>query len=86
MGVDPSIMGIGPSPAIKHLLKVAGLTLNDIDLVEVSFKLIESAFNAQERGAKDCSQGFSYRSREIRLFYIELKLLSILKQNEIIRS
>lgn len=38
VGVDPSIMGIGPSPAIKNLLKVAGLSLNDIDLVEVSME------------------------------------------------
>nr|XP_023015250.1 3-ketoacyl-CoA thiolase, mitochondrial-like [Leptinotarsa decemlineata] len=37
VGVDPSIMGIGPAPAIKNLLKATGKTLNDIDLVEVSF-------------------------------------------------
>lgn len=36
VGVPPEIMGIGPVPAIKNVLKVAGLTLNDIDLVEVS--------------------------------------------------
>lgn len=36
VGVDPSIMGIGPAPAIRNLLKVAGKTLNDIDLIEVS--------------------------------------------------
>lgn len=35
VGVEPSIMGIGPAPAIKNLLKVTGKTLNDIDLVEV---------------------------------------------------
>lgn len=35
VGVDPSIMGIGPSPAIKNLLKVTGKTLNDLELVEV---------------------------------------------------
>lgn len=39
-GVDPSIMGIGPVPAIQNLLKAAGKTLDDIDLVEVrTFKL-----------------------------------------------
>ncbi|KAI5752436.1 hypothetical protein M8J77_017018 [Diaphorina citri] len=42
VGVDPSIMGIGPSPAIKNLLKIAGLSLNDIDLVEIN-----EAFGAQ---------------------------------------
>jgi hypothetical protein len=36
VGVDPSIMGIGPVPAIQNLLKATNLTLNDIDLVEVS--------------------------------------------------
>ena len=35
VGVDPSIMGIGPSPAIKNLLKATGKTLNDMELVEV---------------------------------------------------
>lgn len=36
VGVDPSIMGIGPSPAIKQLLKDSNKTLEEIDLVEVS--------------------------------------------------
>ena len=35
VGVDPTIMGIGPAPAIKQLLSKQGLSLNDIDLVEV---------------------------------------------------
>jgi acetyl-CoA acyltransferase 2 len=34
-GVDPKIMGIGPSPAITNLLKKTKLTLNQIDLVDV---------------------------------------------------
>lgn len=34
-GVDPSIMGIGPVPAIRNLLKSTGKTLDDIELVEV---------------------------------------------------
>lgn len=38
VGVPPEIMGIGPVPAIQNVLKVAGLTLNDIDLIEVSVK------------------------------------------------
>lgn len=41
-GVDPSIMGIGPVPAIKLALQRANLTLHDIDLVEVN-----EAFAAQ---------------------------------------
>ncbi len=35
-GVDPSIMGIGPAPAIRMALSRAGLTLADMDLVEVN--------------------------------------------------
>ncbi|CAG9564318.1 unnamed protein product [Danaus chrysippus] len=36
VGVDPSIMGVGPVPAIENLLKATKLTLNDIDLVEIN--------------------------------------------------
>jgi acetyl-CoA acetyltransferase family protein len=35
-GVPPEIMGIGPVPASKMALAKAGLSLNDIDLVEVN--------------------------------------------------
>ncbi len=41
-GVDPNVMGIGPAPAIRIALKKAGLTLADMDLVEVN-----EAFAAQ---------------------------------------
>ena len=41
-GVDPSIMGIGPVPAIQKALKVASLSLDDMSLVEVN-----EAFAAQ---------------------------------------
>ncbi|KAJ9592202.1 hypothetical protein L9F63_001318 [Diploptera punctata] len=42
VGVEPTIMGIGPAPAIQNVLKVSGLQLNDIDLVEIN-----EAFAAQ---------------------------------------
>ena len=35
-GVDPKIMGIGPVPASRIALAAAGLTLDDIDLIEVN--------------------------------------------------
>ncbi len=35
-GVDPRIMGIGPAPAIRKALERAGLTLAEMDLVEVN--------------------------------------------------
>ncbi|RJO68596.1 MAG: thiolase family protein [Myxococcales bacterium] len=40
--VEPELMGYGPVPAIKKLFKRTGLTLNDIDLLEVN-----EAFAAQ---------------------------------------
>lgn len=41
-GVDPNIMGIGPVPAIRKLLQRTGLSLGDVDLVEIN-----EAFAAQ---------------------------------------
>lgn len=35
-GVDPSIMGIGPAPASRAALEKAGLSVDDMDLVEVN--------------------------------------------------
>ncbi len=35
-GVDPSIMGIGPVPAVRKALQRAGLTIGDIDLFELN--------------------------------------------------
>lgn len=35
-GCDPKVMGIGPVPAIRHLLKKTSLDLSKIDLVEVN--------------------------------------------------
>jgi acetyl-CoA acyltransferase len=41
-GVEPSVMGTGPVPAVKKALDRAGLKLSDIDLVELN-----EAFAAQ---------------------------------------
>ena len=41
-GVDPKIMGVGPVPATRQALKKAGLTIEDMDLVEAN-----EAFAAQ---------------------------------------
>jgi acetyl-CoA C-acetyltransferase len=41
-GVDPRIMGIGPVPAVRKLLKRTGLALEDFDLIELN-----EAFAAQ---------------------------------------
>jgi acetyl-CoA acyltransferase len=42
VGVEPSVMGTGPVPATKKALKRAGLSLADIDLIELN-----EAFAAQ---------------------------------------
>ena len=42
VGVDPKIMGIGPVPATRKLLEETGLTLEQIDLIELN-----EAFAAQ---------------------------------------
>jgi len=36
VGVDPSIMGIGPAPAIQRACERAGIALQDIDLFEIN--------------------------------------------------
>ena len=36
VGVDPSIMGFGPAPAIRKVLARAGMTLDAIDLFEIN--------------------------------------------------
>lgn len=41
-GVDPNMMGLGPVPATRKILKKSGLSLDDIDLIEIN-----EAFSAQ---------------------------------------
>ena len=42
VGVDPTMMGMGPAPAIRKALDKAGLSLADLDLIEIN-----EAFAAQ---------------------------------------
>ncbi len=44
-GVDPRVMGLGPTPAILNALKYANLSIEDMDLVELN-----EAFAAQSLG------------------------------------
>lgn len=41
-GVDPNIMGIGPVPAVKKAMEKSGLSLKDMDIIEIN-----EAFAAQ---------------------------------------
>lgn len=44
-GVDPNYMGMGPVPAIRHLLNNANMSLKDVDLIELN-----EAFASQSLG------------------------------------
>lgn len=47
-GVEPSLMGLGPIPAVKRCLQQAGLHINDIDVIESN-----EAFAAQAMAVAD---------------------------------
>ncbi|PIE61672.1 MAG: acetyl-CoA C-acyltransferase, partial [Desulfobacterales bacterium] len=44
-GLDPAYMGLGPVPAVRKVLKQTGMTISDIDMVELN-----EAFAAQAIG------------------------------------
>jgi acetyl-CoA C-acetyltransferase len=44
-GVDPAYMGLGPVPAVRKVLKSTGMSLDDIDMIELN-----EAFAAQAIG------------------------------------
>lgn len=54
VGVDPAVMGIGPAVAIPEACRLAGLSVDDIDLFELN-----EAFASQVR-----VDDFFFRSRE----------------------
>lgn len=60
-GVDPSVMGLGPTPAIKQALKHAHLSIQDIDIFELN-----EAFAAQSLGViKELTDAFDITKEEI---------------------
>jgi acetyl-CoA acyltransferase len=48
VGVDPSIMGIGPLPAVQKLLRKNDLTIDDIDVFEVNEAFASQAVYVQK--------------------------------------
>jgi acetyl-CoA C-acetyltransferase len=48
VGVDPRIMGIGPIPAVKKLMKQTGYKLEDMELIEIN-EAFAAAYLAVER-------------------------------------
>lgn len=60
-GVEPSIMGLGPTPAIRMALNHAGLKLSEMDLIELN-----EAFAAQSLGViKEISEEHGVSADEI---------------------
>ncbi len=54
VGVEPEVMGIGPVPAIRKLLDKVGMTLDDIDLIEINEAFASQAYFCQhELGIPD---------------------------------
>ncbi len=35
-GLDPAYMGLGPVPAVRKVLKATGMTINDVDMIELN--------------------------------------------------
>ncbi|QIZ08422.1 acetyl-CoA C-acetyltransferase [Priestia megaterium] len=53
-GVDPSIMGVGPVPAVKKALEKAAISIEDIDLIEANEAFASQALAVgKELGFKD---------------------------------
>lgn len=60
-GVEPSVMGLGPVPAIRKALKKAGLKLSQISLIELN-----EAFAAQSLGVvRELSEEHGMSQEEI---------------------
>ena len=60
-GVEPSVMGLGPVPAIRKALKNAGMTLKDMELIELN-----EAFAAQSLGVvKELGEEYRMNREEI---------------------
>ncbi len=54
IGVDPTIMGIGPIPAVRKLFKQTGLSMKDIDVIELNEAFAsQSVYVQRELGIPD---------------------------------
>jgi acetyl-CoA acetyltransferase family protein len=54
--VDPREMGLGPVPAVKKILRSLGLTLEDIDLVEINEAFAAQVLACERELAWDASK------------------------------
>lgn len=53
-GVDPSIMGMGPVPAIKNALCMAGMKLSDMNVVELNEAFAAQSLGVIKQLTEDC--------------------------------
>jgi len=51
VGVEPTLMGMGPAPAIRKALDRAKLSLNDLDLIEIKRRSRRSTWHARRSSA-----------------------------------
>ncbi|MBA3837355.1 MAG: acetyl-CoA C-acetyltransferase [Sphingomonas sp.] len=55
-GVDPSIMGIGPAPAVRRALEKAGWSIGDLDLIESNEAFAAQALSVNKELGWDASK------------------------------
>ena len=55
-GVDPSIMGIGPAPAVRRALEKAGWSIGDLDLIESNEAFAAQAMSVNKELGWDTSK------------------------------
>jgi acetyl-CoA C-acetyltransferase len=55
-GVDPSIMGIGPAPAVRRALEKAGWSIGDLDLIESNEAFAAQALSVNKELGWDTSK------------------------------
>lgn len=61
-GIEPSIMGLGPVPAVKKALQRASLKISDIDLFELN-----EAFAAQSLGVLKALDISDYAEKKVNI-------------------
>ncbi len=62
-GVDPKIMGVGPVPASRNAMAAAGVSIEDIDLVEANEAFAAQSIAVGRELGFDMSQGECQRRR-----------------------
>ena len=64
-GVEPELMGLGPIPATRLVLKRAGLTVADLDVIESNEAFAAQACAVAQELGFDPAEGQSQRLRDL---------------------